>query len=372
ATAATTAAAAAAEGAADGDVLLDLSRVEDLSLFVLKISDMGLGKQLLQGQSSFGMASYGPGAGGAAGSDAGAAAMGPATNGGSSSGGGTGNGGQASGSSGQNQGSHVGSVGWQAPEVIRGKGEGSSGGSAGGGVGAGGGGGGGGRIGSVISRGGAGSGASSRRTQAVDVFSLGCVFYYCLDPGGHPFGESYERELNIIRAAPRLDALGPPLADARHLVGLMLAPDPADRPTTAEVCRHPFFWDDERRLAFLMDLSDRLEQEQSPQSPLLCRIEAGADAVVGRSWDLRLGAELLEHVGRYRKYDYASARDLLRVVRNKRHHFHELPPHVQEVLSPLPVGLVSHVNRLFPELLMHCFAAACDFLAEDRHFQPYL
>ena len=38
----------------------------------------------------------------------------------------------------------------------------------------------------------------SRQTCSVDVFSLGCVFYYVLSGGHHPFGESFRRQYNIL------------------------------------------------------------------------------------------------------------------------------------------------------------------------------
>lgn len=48
--------------------------------------------------------------------------------------------------------------------------------------------------------------------------------------------------------------------DAYDLVSLMTARDPELRPSAGEVCKHPFFWDDEKRLSFLLEFSDRLEQ----------------------------------------------------------------------------------------------------------------
>jgi serine/threonine protein kinase len=39
---------------------------------------------------------------------------------------------------------------------------------------------------------------SHRRTQRVDIFSLGCVFYCVLVPGEHPYGQWFEREANIM------------------------------------------------------------------------------------------------------------------------------------------------------------------------------
>ena len=80
-------------------------------------------------------------------------------------------------------------------------------------------------------------------------------------------------------------------------------------------------------------------------------VESGADQVVGRSWDVRLDPQLTEDAGRYRKYDFSSVRDLLRVVRNKRHHFHELPERVQGLMSPLPSGFLRRGgDRLFLSL----------------------
>jgi len=146
--------------------------------------------------------------------------------------------------------------------------------------------------------------SSSRRTQAVDIFSLGCVFYTVLVPGAHPFGEWFERERNILGAKRDLRGLeGSP--DALQLVQAMIEADPRRRPTARMVLHHPFFWDDERRLAFMVEFSDRIEQEPA-ESLLALAVEAGAGEVVGRAWDVRLDRGLLEDLNKYRKYDTAS------------------------------------------------------------------
>ena len=41
--------------------------------------------------------------------------------------------------------------------------------------------------------------SGKRLTKAIDIFSLGCVFYYILTGGYHPFGDRYLREGNIIK-----------------------------------------------------------------------------------------------------------------------------------------------------------------------------
>lgn len=36
------------------------------------------------------------------------------------------------------------------------------------------------------------------QTAAVDVFSAGCVFYYVVSRGQHPFGDALRRQVNIL------------------------------------------------------------------------------------------------------------------------------------------------------------------------------
>ena len=43
------------------------------------------------------------------------------------------------------------------------------------------------------------------QTCAVDLFSIGCVFYYVLSGGKHPFGESLRRQANIMNGEYNLD-----------------------------------------------------------------------------------------------------------------------------------------------------------------------
>ena len=38
----------------------------------------------------------------------------------------------------------------------------------------------------------------SPQNRSVDIFSSGCVFYYVLSGGRHPFGDQYRRQANIL------------------------------------------------------------------------------------------------------------------------------------------------------------------------------
>ena len=219
--------------------------------------------------------------------------------------------------------------------------------------------------------------AAVRTSRLVDIFSLGCIFYCTIIPGSHPFGEWYEREANIMKNEPITIALEKISVEASDLVCSMIARDPKQRPTAAQVCLHPFFWDAARRLAFLCQLSDRLEatsptlaestdssvHQQTNVDPFL--VDRNAATVVGTSWDKNLDEGLLSNVSRFRTYDPSSVRDLLRLIRNKYHHFDELPEDVKLRLCPNPTDLITYFQRLFPGLVMHCFRVCRDNLIKD-------
>ena len=44
------------------------------------------------------------------------------------------------------------------------------------------------------------SGGDARQGRGTDVFSYGLLLHYCLSGGRHAFGESYERDFNILQA----------------------------------------------------------------------------------------------------------------------------------------------------------------------------
>lgn len=100
-----------------------------------------------------------------------------------------------------------------------------------------------------------------RLTKAVDLFALGCLYFWILMSGQHPFGEVYDRESNIVKGdivnMGSLDILGEEGVEAGELIGRMLSTDPGERPQTSECVTHPFFWTPAKRLAFLCDASDR-------------------------------------------------------------------------------------------------------------------
>ncbi|KAG8513539.1 Serine/threonine-protein kinase/endoribonuclease IRE2 [Galemys pyrenaicus] len=209
-------------------------------------------------------------------------------------------------------------------------------------------------------------------TSAVDVFSAGCVFYYVLSRGSHPFGESLYRQANILAGVPCLAHLEEEAHDqvvARNLVEAMLNPQPQARPSALQVLAHPFFWSRAKQLQFFQDVSDWLEKE-SEQGPLVRALEAGGAAVVRCNWHQHISVPLQTDLRRFRSYKGTSVRDLLRAVRNKKHHYRELPAEVQQALGHIPDSFVQYFTSRFPRLLLHTHQAMRSCASESL-FAPY-
>lgn len=76
------------------------------------------------------------------------------------------------------------------------------------------------------------NGTGRKLTRAIDIFSLGCIFYFVLTMGEHPFGSRYEREINILNDKIGLGGLSV-MTEGRHeaeeLIRHMCASDPRIR-----------------------------------------------------------------------------------------------------------------------------------------------
>lgn len=231
-------------------------------------------------------------------------------------------------------------------------------------------------------------------TRAIDIFSLGCVFYYCLTNGAHPFdtGDRYMREANIVKGAYDIEALGC-LGDyqweAKDIISWMIQMEPQKRPDASSILRHPFFWSANKRLDFLCDVSDGFEHEkyeldlylkrhfpdkQDARSEHLDYLESCADQVLNTGDFLRaLPHDFVQTLGKQRKYRGHSLLDLLRALRNKRSHFEDMPEELKRRIGGLPEGYLTFWTRRFPNLLLTCWKVVEDveWVHKDRFRRYY-
>lgn len=214
-----------------------------------------------------------------------------------------------------------------------------------------------------------------RLTRAIDIFSLGCVFFYILTNGGHPFGDRYLREGNVIKGEynlEQLDFLPENVVEAKDLISKMISRNPKLRPDTDQVLKHPFFWDNGKKLDFLLKVSDRYEVERrDPPSELLQRLETIATDVISDDWCVKFENIFMDNLGKYRKYHGDRVMDLLRALRNKYHHFNDMPPELSSKMSPLPDGFYCYFNRKFPNLLMAIYGVVEENLIDDHVLRTF-
>ena len=72
----------------------------------------------------------------------------------------------------------------------------------------------------------------------IDIFSSGCLSYYALSNGHHPFGANIHlRNGNIISNKPDLSHLSGDKGDFKQLIRKMIAVDPDERPDASKVIR---------------------------------------------------------------------------------------------------------------------------------------
>ncbi|KAI9809914.1 MAG: hypothetical protein M1825_000347 [Sarcosagium campestre] len=218
--------------------------------------------------------------------------------------------------------------------------------------------------------------SNRRATRAIDIFSLGCVFFYILSRGNHPYGDRYMREANIVKGQCKLDQLLE-LADygyeATALIERMLDHNPRNRPDATTVMIHPFFWPAEKRLNFLVDVSDHFEWEpRDPPSAVLDTLESVAPEVLGTDFLKRLDKSFIETLGKQRKYTGSRMLDLLRAMRNKKNHYQDMPEHVKAHVGPLPHGYLQYWASRFPSLLLQCYFVVVQcHLEELPRFKSY-
>ncbi|CAL5082887.1 unnamed protein product [Urochloa decumbens] len=225
-------------------------------------------------------------------------------------------------------GTGVGSSGWQAPEQLR----------------------------------------HGRQTRAMDLFSLGCLIFYCITRGKHPFGEYYERDMNIVNNRFDLFVVDY-IPEAVHLISQLLHPNPEMRPTAVYVMHHPLFWSPELRLSFLRDTSDRIEK--TSENDLINALESIGPVAFGGKWGDKLDAALVTDMGRYRKYNFESIRDLLRYIRNKSGHYRELSEDLKAILGSLPEGFDRYFANRFPKLLIEVYKVMWVHCKEEEAFSKY-
>jgi len=165
--------------------------------------------------------------------------------------------------------------------------------------------------------------SKKKQHSSIDIFSMGCILYYSLSGGKHPFGDKFSRESNILKGNYNLSDLRKTNCLAAHLIEHMISLEPNKRPTVSICLGHVLFWDYEKRLNFLCNISNKLEYDygvNQSKGNLIRGFESIAQKLdifshCGGKWNTLIEkvimTELLNH---RKKYNYSSSTDLIRVI----------------------------------------------------------
>ncbi|KAJ1650517.1 bifunctional endoribonuclease/protein kinase ire1 [Dispira simplex] len=219
---------------------------------------------------------------------------------------------------------------------------------------------------------------SLKLTKAVDVFSTGCVFYFFLTRGQHPFGDELIRDYHISQGLADFSPLESLTVDsaveAQDLIQQMVSHNPSNRPTTSEVLQHPYFWSYEKRLEFLYKVSDCLRiKAKDPRSELAQDLEIGREAVIGQDWFQPLETPIQLSIKEKRGFDTTRIQTLLTAIRNKGVHYSEASPRVKRIYRSYPDGYYDYFATKFPRFFLHVyhFASRHAALYQDEVLYQY-
>ncbi|GMS83937.1 hypothetical protein PENTCL1PPCAC_6112, partial [Pristionchus entomophagus] len=215
-----------------------------------------------------------------------------------------------------------------------------------------------------------------RTSFPMDIFSLGCLFFYVLTMGSHPYGEQVHRNSNIVKGIINLqplDLLRVPLQRSlsSHLISLTLHSDPNGRPSAKSILAHPFFWTTSKQLGFFCDVSDWLE-DKANAAKVIRQLQNFVFS--DNSWIDRICHSFRGELIKFRMYNGSSVRDLLRAMRNTKHHYRticrKLSENDRSSLGEVPDDCIVYFTTRFPALLLHVYTAI-ELCANEDVFKSY-
>ncbi|KAM3127436.1 hypothetical protein pb186bvf_020469 [Paramecium bursaria] len=183
-----------------------------------------------------------------------------------------------------------------------------------------------------------------------DVFSLGCVFYYLISKGNHPFGKN-NVETKIVEDKPIKFKLPP---DQQNILESLISK--TNRKFPNEYLNHPYFWSKQKKLLFLCEFSDYLETYDVGQA-WNAILQVKKDDVFKDTWGL-YAPEMIRNLER--KYDQTSFKQLIRYIRNSKNHYHELKDECKKVLGETDDTFFEYWDKCYPNLFFTLYQFAID------------
>ena len=220
-----------------------------------------------------------------------------------------------------------------------------------------------------------------RLSSKVDMFAMGCLFYYIITKGFHPFHDKAEVDYhqcqkNICLYSEKdydlklrnLDKTTQTGLLAEDLIFQLLQRNPKQRPGASICLEHPVFWDSLKEGKFLETAGDTLYNETD--NHLHHRLDQDRQIVIGSEWDV--GEQIREFVSKG-KYDREYLSDLLRFIRDHCVHLwkHRSEAPGLENRKDGKYDILEDVNKRYPGFLLHVYYAVVPWRHEEKFKEFY-
>ncbi|CAG9803156.1 unnamed protein product [Chironomus riparius] len=207
---------------------------------------------------------------------------------------------------------------------------------------------------------------SGRFNAKSDVFMTGGLIYYIYKNGNPPPNFTFVWKFYFEEKSD--DVL------IKHLILNMTKENYEDRPSMNCLCYHPYFWDYQKILDFLINVSSRLEVKDALAYRVSQALQKNCEDVIQGSWMDVLEFNVRETLmySSQVNYDGLHIENLLRTIRNKRNHYDEMTASAKKTLGSIPNGYTEFWIGKFPKLVLHVYLKSLDAgLSEEENFKQY-
>jgi serine/threonine-protein kinase/endoribonuclease IRE1 len=204
-----------------------------------------------------------------------------------------------------------------------------------------------------------------KATKLTDIFSMGCVIYYALTGGKHPFGEKLEREGNILKGNHKLDSLK---SDEKliyyNLIKSVIRLVALDRPPIEAVVNHPMFWTQKKKLDFFTHVSNRLKLKDNNTKSLVNELNKYQNNIYKQNdWMID---EMRQKVDKSRYKYQNSVTEIIRFIRDKSQHLDEW----KDLLGKNADEYIEYFTSRFPTLLIYTYVIMQE-LSDETELSDY-
>jgi len=206
------------------------------------------------------------------------------------------------------------------------------------------------------------------------MFSLGCLYYYILTDGVHPFGDVIRRETNILdnNCCIKPGEIQHTRVENVWFIPAMLSNVPSARPTASAIIKLPMFWEKQKTLRFLDSVGEFLRKKSQIVRSYENKLEAYATYFTtscrqtsGMNWKRFLCRDVQKYLqGLSYKETF---RGMFIFICDLNNNYDTLPLDVKRAVGELPGPFLDYWVKRFPFLVATSWA----IFQELRHLPQF-